>query len=132
MTGSFVQILFPEQRRVVRPSALEAGCHCLVCAPQITRSLEWDALHVDLGQTFVGYSYATTGGPALRTAAGIGTGSTVNELRTAYGSKFVLEEGIEASQFQISLPNGSLDGYVDGSEGNDTVESLNAGTVCGE
>jgi hypothetical protein len=102
------------------------------CAPQITRSLEWDALHVDLNQTFVGYAYATAGGPPIRTAAGIGKGSTVAQLKSAYGSKLAVEEGIESSTFTITLPTGRIDGYVSGTEGSDTIESLYAGTVCGE
>jgi hypothetical protein len=101
------------------------------CAP-ITRSLEWDALHVDLNQTFVGYTYATSGGPPIRTAAGIGTGSTVAQLKSAYGSTLALEEGIESSQFTITLPNGRIEGYVSGTEGTDPIEALYAGTVCGE
>lgn len=102
------------------------------CAPQITRSLEWDALHVDLNQTFVGYTYSTAGGPPVRTAAGIGQGSTVAQLKSAYGSKLALEEGIESSTFTITLPAGSILGFVSGTEGTDPVESLYAGTVCGE
>jgi hypothetical protein len=102
------------------------------CAPQITRSLEWDALRVDLNQTFVGYSYSTTGSPPIRTTAGIGKGSTVAQLKSAYGSQLALEEGIESSQFTITLPNGRIDGYVSGTEGSDTIETLYAGTVCGE
>jgi hypothetical protein len=102
------------------------------CAPQITRSLEWDALHVDLNQTFVGYTYSTAGGPPIRTAAGIGKESTVAQLKSAYGSKLALEEGIESSTFTITLPTGTIQGYVSGTEGPDPVESLYAGTVCGE
>jgi hypothetical protein len=102
------------------------------CAPQITRSLEWDALHVDLNQAFVGYTYSTAGGPPIRTAAGIGNGSTVAQLKSAYGSKLALEEGIESSTFTLTLPNGRIDGYVSGTEGDDPVEALYAGTVCGE
>lgn len=101
------------------------------CAPHITRSLVWDALRVDLNQTFVGYSYSTAGGP-IRTAAGIGTGSTVAQLESAYGSQFALEEGIGVSSFTITLPNGRIDGFASGLEGSDTVETLYAGTVCGE
>ncbi len=87
---------------------------------------------MDLNQAFVGYTYNTTDGPPIRTAAGIGMGSTVAQLKSAYGSQLALEEGIESSQFTITLPNGRIDGYVSGTEGSDTVETLYAGTVCGE
>lgn len=102
------------------------------CAPQITRSLEWDALHVDLNQAFVGYTYSTAGGPPIRTAAGIGKESTVAQLKSAYGSKLAVEEGIESSTFTITLPTGTINGYISGTEGDDLVEALYAGTVCGE
>jgi hypothetical protein len=66
------------------------------------------------------------------TAAGIGMGSTVAQLKSAYGSQLALEEGIESSQFTITLPNGRIEGYVSGTEGTDPIEALYAGTVCGE
>jgi hypothetical protein len=44
------------------------------CAPEVTRTLEWDALTVNFSQTFIGYMYATAAAPhsAPRPASGRG------------------------------------------------------------
>jgi hypothetical protein len=56
----------------------------------------------------------------------------VAQLKAAYGSGIAFNPGSDGIQFQISLPKGTLKGYVSGAEDSDTVHSFYAGTICGE
>jgi hypothetical protein len=74
-------------------------------------------------------------GYSPRTAAGMGFGSTVTELRAAYGSRLDIARGEASTADQFTVGRGAtieLFGSLSGGTGQSTVTWLAAGAVCGE
>jgi hypothetical protein len=74
-------------------------------------------------------------GPSPRTAAGIGFGSTLAELRRAYGRRLQVSVGepTMAYQFRIDFgAAGELSGSLSGGTPGATITFLAAGALCGE
>jgi hypothetical protein len=74
-------------------------------------------------------------GYSPRTAAGIGFGSTVAELRAAYGGGVRISFGTPGNIYRFRIaqgPAGELSGSLSGGEPGATVTGLEAGAVCGE
>ena len=75
------------------------------------------------------------GGYSPRTAAGIGFGSTVAELRAAYGSHLHISYGTPGNTHRFRIGQGAageLSGSLSGGTPAATVTGLDAGAVCGE
>ncbi|NIA25506.1 MAG: hypothetical protein GWP04_08030 [Gammaproteobacteria bacterium] len=67
----------------------------------------------------------------LKTAEGIGLGSTIDDLRAAYGDDIEIHSDEFGDYFTVSVPApGNLWGFLSGPEG--TVVSIQGGTGCGE
>jgi hypothetical protein len=73
-------------------------------------------------------------GYSPKTAAGIGFGSTLAELRAAYGGRLRVSSGLPGPvhRFQVRLDAGELSGSLSGRTPSATVTGLAAGAVCGE
>ena len=74
-------------------------------------------------------------GYSPRTAAGIGFGSTVAELRAVYGSRLRITFGEPGTTYQFTVGRGAtiaLFGSLSGGTAQSTVTWLAAGAVCGE
>jgi len=73
-------------------------------------------------------------GDSPKTAAGIGFGSTVAELRAAYGGRLRISSGLPGPvhRFQVRLDAGELSGSLSGRTPSATITGLAAGAVCGE
>jgi hypothetical protein len=74
-------------------------------------------------------------GYSPRTAAGIGFGSTVAELRAVYGSRLRITFGEPDMTYQFTVGGGAtiaLFGSLSGGTAQSTVTWLAAGAVCGE
>jgi hypothetical protein len=115
------------------------------CSSGATRSVSWADLHVLFGPdgagklTVVGWTYGTDDPPAapvLATGEGIGSGSTLAQLRSAYGGGVEVTKdkalgavrfSVQGSRYQLGL-SGLLTGLTD----TDTVWALFAGSYCGE
>lgn len=76
------------------------------------------------------------GGSGARTAEGIGVGSTVAELTSAYGERVRFEEYELGARFTVAPADGedagprTLAGVVDGLEDDDQVRTLRGGLTC--
>lgn len=86
-------------------------------------------------QRFVAWDVglASGGVPALRTAEGIGVGSTVAELRAAYpGGLEIVPDDAFGPRFEVRRPSGVISGTLSGTGPGDTVVTLGAGEAsCG-
>jgi hypothetical protein len=74
-------------------------------------------------------------GYSPRTAAGIGVGSTVAELRAVYGSRVRISYGTPGNIYRFRIGQGAageLSGSLSGGTLRATVTGLDAGAVCGE
>jgi hypothetical protein len=74
-------------------------------------------------------------GCSPRTAAGVGFGSTVTELRAAYGSRVRVSSGTPGNGYRFTVGQGAageLSGSLSGGTPRATVAGLAAGAVCGE
>ena len=82
-------------------------------------------------QRFVAWDVGLAAGayPELRTAEGIGVGSTVAEVRRAYpGAVQVVPDDAFGPRLEVAMPNGgSLTGTLTGTGPGDTVVTLGAG-----
>jgi hypothetical protein len=115
------------------------------CSTGATRRVSWGDLTVLLGPgpggglTMVGWTYGTTAppaSPALTTAEGIGVGSTVAQLRAAYGDRLQVSQDTAAGVVRFTVPGSRyqlpLAGVVSGPGDTATVRALYAGSYCGE
>jgi hypothetical protein len=73
-------------------------------------------------------------GDSPKTAAGLGFGSTLAELRGAYGGRLHVSSGLPGPvhRFQVRLDAGELSGSLSGRTPSATITGLAAGAVCGE
>jgi hypothetical protein len=74
-------------------------------------------------------------GYSPRTAAGIGFGSTLAELRAAYGSRVEVSSGTPGMSYRFRVSFGAageLSGSLSGSTPGATVTEIDAGAGCGE
>jgi hypothetical protein len=86
---------------------------------------------------FVGGGAPDEADLGLRTAAGIGVGSTVTEIRAAYGSNVTFTSADEQPElglatFDVGEYPDVIFGTLTGSADDDTVTYLEGGAVCGE
>ena len=115
------------------------------CSTGATRRVSWGDLVVLLGPggggglVMVGWTYGTSDpppSPELRTAEGIGVGSTVAQLRSAYGAQVEVKEDPEAGVVRFTAAGGRfqlpLAGVVGGPGDEATVRALYAGSYCAE
>jgi hypothetical protein len=74
-------------------------------------------------------------GYSPRTAAGVGFGSTLAELRAAYGRRVTVRVGEPGMVYRFSVSfgaTGELSGSLSGGTPGATVTGIDAGAVCGE
>jgi hypothetical protein len=74
-------------------------------------------------------------GDSPRTAAGVGFGATLADLRRAYGRRMLVTYGEPGMvyRFQVSFgAAGDLSGSLSGGRPGATVTAITAGAVCGE
>jgi hypothetical protein len=74
-------------------------------------------------------------GDSPRTAAGVGFGSTLAELRQAYGRRVSVSTGEPGAvhRFQVSFgAAGALSGSLSGTTPGATITGIQAGAICGE
>lgn len=115
------------------------------CSSGATRSVSWGDLHVLFGPdgsgrpTAVGWTYGTDdppATPALATAEQITLGSTLAQLRSAYGDRVEVTEDKASGTVRLSVQGSryqlGLSGLLTGTADTDTVRALFAGSYCGE
>jgi hypothetical protein len=115
------------------------------CSSGATRSVSWGALHVLFGPdgsgrpTAVGWTYGTDdppATPALATAEQISFGSTLAQLRSAYGDRVEVTEDKASGTVRLSVQGSrdqlGLSGLLTGTSDSDTVRALFAGSYCGD
>jgi hypothetical protein len=97
------------------------------CPPGPAQSVRYDNGLSLVGQDgeFVGWSVGFDGDTALTTAAGIGLGSTVGEVR-----EVIADVTIEETTIGFELAAGDLHAVLDGDTDDATITDLWAGTVC--
>ena len=121
-----------------KPTLVPPGSSC-----GATRMFQWGNLHVLVNEVIAGagataglVGWSLNGGvthPAdLRTDKGIGIGSTLAAVRSAYGPDFKIVQTEPTPVFNITTPTGSIAGQLDGVGAANTVRALWAGTFCGE
>jgi hypothetical protein len=131
--------------RAVGPPSFDETLPAESCSTGATRRVSWGDLVVLLGPgdgrplSLVGWTYGTPDPPAfpaLTTAEGIGVGSTLAQLRSAYGEKVEVTEdqaagvvrfSVQGSRYQLPLA-----GVLSGPGDTATVRALYAGSYCGE
>jgi hypothetical protein len=110
---------------------------------QATRRLQWGNLQVLVNEVtsvsgagqpgfagwFLGAPSATT--HDLKTDKGIGIGSTVADLKTAYGADVVVNRGESGPGFSATLPTGIILGQLDALTDAGKVKNIQAGNYCG-
>lgn len=117
---------------------LPAGTACAA-----TRRLQWGNYQVlvnEVGSTsgagrpgFAGWFLgATTGAPFdFKTEKGIGVGSTVAQLKAAYGTDVTVARGEAGPGFTVTVPGGILLGQLDALTDAGKIKNLQAGNYCG-
>lgn len=109
-----------------------------------TRRLQWGNLQVLVNEVtsvsgagrpgfagwFLGAPSATT--HDLKTEKGIGLGSTVAAIKTAYGAEAVnVARGEAGPGFTVTVPTGLILGQLDGLTDTAKVKNIQAGNYCG-
>jgi hypothetical protein len=117
---------------------LPAGTACAA-----TRRLQWGNFQVlvnevggssgagrpGFGGWFLG---ATTGAPLdFKTEKGIGLGSTVGQIKAAYGTDVTVARGESGPGFTVTVPGGILLGQLDALTDAGKVKNIQAGNYCG-
>ncbi|MCZ7536577.1 MAG: hypothetical protein M5T61_12180 [Acidimicrobiia bacterium] len=116
------------------------------CPGTTLRAVEWDGLAVLItdgataygvegGPHFFAYLYRSGGGASLVTQEGVGVGSSVADLRAAYGEALQVNAGEEGGGPSFSVgPTGpgAMYGFLEGTDDADAVTAIEAGQVCGE
>jgi len=116
------------------------------CPGTSLRAVEWGGLAVLItdgdsaygiegGPHFFAYLYRLDDSLALATGEGIGLGSTVADLRAAYGTALRVnpEQGSLGASFEVGpYGPGGLYGLLDGTADTSTVTEIAAGQPCGE
>jgi hypothetical protein len=121
-----------------KPTLVPAGSSC-----GATRMFQWGNLHVLVNEVIAGagataglVGWSLNGGVAnpidFRTDKGIGIGSTLAAVRSAYGPDFKIVQTEPTAVFNITTPSGPIAGMLDGVGAANTVRVLWAGTFCGE
>ncbi len=83
-------------------------------------------------QRFVAWDVGLGSGamPALRTAEGVGVGSTLSDLRAAYSDRLVVvPDAAFGPRFDVHHPSGTMTGTLTGIGSADTVVTLGAGAA---
>jgi hypothetical protein len=108
-----------------------------------TRRLQWGNFQVlvnevggssgagkpGFGGWFLG---ATTGAPLdFKTEKGIGLGSTVAQLKAAYGTDVQIARGESGPGFTVTVPGGILLGQLDALTDAGKIKNIQAGNYCG-
>jgi hypothetical protein len=111
---------------------------------QATRRLQWGNLQVLVNEVtsvsgagrpgfagwYLGAPSATT--HDLKTEKGIGIGSTVANLKAAYGTEsVVISRGESGPGFSVTLPSGIILGQLDALTDAGKVKNIQAGNYCG-
>ena len=117
---------------------LPAGAAC-----GATRRLHWDNFQVLVNEVggsagagkpgFAGWFLGPPSGEALdfKTEKGIGIGSTVAQLKAAYGSDVTVSRGESGPGFTITVPGGIIIGQLDSDRDTGTVKNIQSGSYCG-
>ena len=108
-----------------------------------TRSLQWADLAVFVNDTpnaptgksgFLGW-YDGVASPkpplGLLTDKGIGVGSTVGQLKAAYGPDVSISRGEQGAGFNLTAQTGILLGQLSGQTDGDHIKNIQAGGFCG-
>lgn len=119
------------------------------CPGQFMRAVGWGSLVIifindsadPLGERFYtytyGYDYAENQGGVdprgleLATAEGIGIGSTVDDLRAAYGERVAVAGNRELDVWSFEIEGSALSGLLDGPEGPSVVTLIELEPGCG-
>jgi hypothetical protein len=82
---------------------------------------------------FAGWFLGPLAGAALdfKTDKGIGIGSTVANIKTAYGTDQQIARGEQGWGFTITAPGGIIIGQLDGGADTNKVRNIQAGNYCG-
>jgi hypothetical protein len=129
--------------KALGPPTFDESLPAESCSTGATRRVSWGDLTVLLGPgpggglTMVGWTYGTSEPPptpALTTAEGIGVGSTVAQLRAAYGDRVMVSEDTAAGVVRFSVQGSRyqlpLAGVVSGPGDTATVRALYGGSYC--
>ena len=84
-------------------------------------------VHIDRAGQFSGYDYQGPASVGLTTPEGVAYGSTLDELRSAYGDAVAVSGGSLGQSFTIRADSGELRGQAYDSSG---VAIISAGTAC--
>ncbi len=108
-----------------------------------TRRLHWANFQVLVNEVsgasgagkpgFAGWFLGPLGANALdfKTDKGIGIGSTVAQLKAAYGSDLTVARGEAGPGFTITQPGGILIGQLDGQADASKIKNIQSGNYCG-
>lgn len=116
------------------------------CPGTTLRAVEWGGLVVlitdgataygiESGPHFFAYMYRSDDSLGLATPEGVGLGSTVAELRAAYGEQVRVnpEQEVFGPSFEVGAYGpGGVYGLLDGTDDASTVTEVAAGQPCGE
>ncbi|MGH9012239.1 MAG: hypothetical protein ACRDYF_20710, partial [Acidimicrobiia bacterium] len=82
---------------------------------------------------FVGWFLGPLTGAALdvKTDKGIGIGSTVAQIKAAYGTDQQIARGEQGWGFTATAPGGIIIGQLDGGADGNKVKNIQAGNYCG-
>lgn len=108
-----------------------------------TRRLQWGNFQVlvnEVGATsaagrpgFAGWFLGAAGGAPLdfKTDKGIGVGSTVGQLKAAYGTDVTVARGEAGPGFTVTVPGGIMLGQLDALTDAGKIRNIQAGNYCG-
>lgn len=101
--------------------------------------LEHVSLPVDGKAHLLNFEYGGTGPqmgaePKLVTSKGIGLGSTVEELKNAYGTRIEVfqDEVTQRTAFRLGDQPHQIVGFLSGDGSGAEIEMIQGGAVCGE
>ena len=130
----FMQALGQPEKNTPLPAGTACGA---------TRRLQWGNFQVLVNEVvstagagkpgFAGWFLgATTGAPLdFKTEKGITIGSTVGQIKAAYGTDATIARGEQGWGFNITLQNGIVLGQLDGGSDGNKVRNIQAGNYCG-
>lgn len=106
-----------------------------------TRRLHWDNLQVLVNEVggasgaglpgFAGWFLGAATPLEFKTEKGITVGSTVGDLKAAYGTDVTVARGEAGPSFTITLSNGIILGQLDALTDAGKIKNIQAGSYCG-
>lgn len=130
----FIEALGPPEKDQRLPAGTACGA---------TRRFVWANFQVLVNEVtsmsgagkpgFAGWFLGPLAGAALdfKTDKGIGIGSTVADIKAAYGTDHQIARGEQGWGFTITAPGGIIIGQFDGGADTNKVKNIQAGNYCG-